>query len=121
MYIEPEWHASELMEWVRNELPEGKIYSNDPFAVYVLTERRADHAPSRSVYDSVNDLGDFVAAARAHDKNVYFVMFNDKYLKLGIGGPYHTPQSYFTADELASVMDLELLADLDDGACYRLK
>lgn len=121
MYVESEWHESELMEWVREELPEGKIYSNDPLAVYVLAGRRADRAPSRKAYASVHDLGSFVTSARAQGTDVFFVMFNDKYNKLGIASIQHSPQGYFTADDLASVMDLELLVDFDDGACYRLK
>jgi hypothetical protein len=121
MYGESEWHDSELMQWVRDELPEGKIYSNDQLAVYVLTGRRADRAPLRKVYGSVDNLGAFVTTARAQGPNVFFVMFNDKYVKLGMSSYYHFPQDYFTAEELASVMDLELLAELVDGACYRLK
>ena len=121
MYSESAWHDSELMQWVRDELPEGTIYSNDQLAVYVLAGRRARRAPLRNDYGSVDNLGDFVTTVRAQGPNVFFVMFNDKYVKLGLSSYYHFPQNYFTAEELASVMDLELLADLDDGACYRLK
>jgi len=103
-YSSPVWQDSPLMAWLRLHPLQGRIYSNDPEAVYILTGATAERTPN-----CYADVGDF--ARRISSSQGGYIVWTNIW-----------PRDYLLdLRELISRYDLEESASFSDGAIYRIR
>lgn len=112
-YAAGSWEDSATLGFVREAVPTGALYSNDPFAIVYWTGEEARLSPRRYPYRSpesaVNDLPE-VREALESGGEVYLVWFDG------------VPRDFLLSPaELAMILELEPIVRLDDGTVYRLR
>ena len=107
------WQFSELADYLRENPPEGKTFSNFPDGIYALTRLSASLSPAkypRHSPESTTDDLDFLAAKLDKQENVYLAWFN-----------YNSRRLLYELDELSSNFELILIIEKSDGALYEIK
>jgi len=112
-YASPAWRDSATVAFVREELPHGVIYSNDPFAIWYQTSREARLSPRRHAYQSPQTATDDVPALRValeSGEDVYLIWFDT------------VPRDFLLSlAGLNAILELEPIARIGDGAVYRVR
>ena len=102
--------ASPTIQYMQAHLATGWIFSNLANQTYMLADRRTQH---RWLPGRLDDLAPWLAARRQRADDSYVIFFHgrhpDRYY------PYR-----FNAADLRAQADLALLADLADGAVFRV-
>jgi 4-amino-4-deoxy-L-arabinose transferase-like glycosyltransferase len=101
------WHNSDLINCIRENPPEGTIYSNNPDAIYAISGIPAMYTPKK---DSLPEYGfeKFKGSLAAGTKS-YIVWFND-----------NNPSTIYNVNELGLHFKMELVAELNDGKIYAI-
>jgi len=102
-YATVEWQRSPTLQWVREHKMTGKIYSNAPDALYILTGTTGNTTLSRT-----DDIKEF-RQTTSPDKN-YLVWFNDV-----------DRSNLYNAQEIASMFETKKVAAFADGKVYLFK
>ncbi|MGH2588413.1 MAG: hypothetical protein ACRDJE_26125, partial [Dehalococcoidia bacterium] len=112
-YASPVWRDSETLAFLRTELPQGVVYSNDPFAIWYQTSREARLSPRRHAYQSPQTATDDIPALREaleSGEDVYLVWFDT------------VPRDFLLSlAGLNAILELEPIARIVDGAVYRVR
>jgi hypothetical protein len=98
------WRKSPVIEWLRTHTLDGQIYSNVADVIYFLTGTNAKMSPNRS-----DDISQFIKSLPS-EVNKYLVWFNTE-----------QNREIYDLQELASVIEIEQMAILPDGAIYLFK
>jgi hypothetical protein len=102
------WRESPTIQWLQAHPLEGKVYSNAPDVVYILTGRAAHLSPCRSV--DVSELRNSLSSGLDH----YVVWFD-------IGWFDEWRSHCYDMRKLASIFDIEEVATFSDGGIYLLR
>jgi hypothetical protein len=94
------WHQSPLINWLKEHPPKGKIFSNEPFAIYVICGFEARLSPRHG------DMENFKRQMSSEQPN-YLVWFNK-----------HWRKYLYNLEELNSQFKLIPLETLPDGAVF---
>lgn len=108
------WRESSLMEWVRTHPLEGRVYSNAPDAIYILTGMPARKSPRKDLYNSTATTTDNISKFRkllTSESDTYLVWFNEVRWR----------DYLYSVEELGSSFDLEIVATCSDGDVYVVK
>lgn len=111
-YGKDAWQESPLIKWVRCNKLEGKIYSNEPYALYILTGFVASYSPMTTVPISR------VAAELPHHKNCLIVWFKESFdskTRFFMGA-----DQLYSLKQLHSLFKIEEVAVFDDGYVFRI-
>jgi hypothetical protein len=113
-YSTTAWRNSPLMEWIRIHPLEGNVYTNSPFAIYLLNDQCARLSPRKHEYQSRATMTDDIpklTKVLASKSQAYLVWFNieKKYDYL------------YSVEELRSIFNLETVATYPDGEVYLVK
>ena len=95
------WRSSPVINWLKEHPPQGKIFSNEPFAIYLMCGFSARLSPSRA-----DGLENFKRQMSAEQPN-YLVWHAN-----------HWRTYLYDLKELNSAFTLKLLAELQDGAVF---
>lgn len=100
IYNKPAWKNSETLAWLRikENVPYGNIFSNDPYAIYYFTDKNAHRVPRR-----MYSLEQLHQGAREGD---YLVWWRDK--------------DFFSIETLATHYRLEEKARTDDAVIFTM-
>ncbi len=108
------WRESPTIDFVERLAPGERdvIYSDDPWAIRILTHRTASLSPERVFYrssEAANDISDFVGSwpEGGHGLLVWFGRTGKEWL--------------FTPPDLQTIADFDTLAELDDGTIYSVR
>ncbi len=108
------WGESALIQHLRSFPLEGKVYSNAPDAIYVLTGFSAAVSPRKYSYASpntpTNDL-DRLERSLVSEGDTYLVWFDD----------FRSANTLFGVSEIRARFNIEVVASKDDGAVYIFK
>ncbi len=112
-YNTPTWRESSLMEWIRTHPLEGRVYSNAPDAIYILTGMSARMSPRKDLYNSTATTTDNISKFRkllTSETDTYLAWFENK------------KKAYlYNIEELSSSFAMEILATCSDGSVYFIK
>ena len=108
------WVNSDLMDYLKTHQLPGKIYSNVPHGVYVITGVSAKLSPCRELPFTAqglptNDLARLAETLRISEDDVYLVWFDNRQAR-----------HFYTVPELRIFFDLEPVVMLSDGSIYRI-
>jgi 4-amino-4-deoxy-L-arabinose transferase-like glycosyltransferase len=113
-FSKPRWRESETLGYLRDNSPDGLLYSNIPHVVYLYTQLRTVESPREHYFDSrrtkTNDLAEF-RGVLAGEGEIRMVWFEDEE-----PNDYHYP-----LDELREYFDFKLVSEFEDGAIYRVE
>lgn len=102
IFATSEWQESEVIKYLRGNAKNGRVYSNNPDAIYVLTDIYARFNPPREEFDKLKK-------SLKDEECMYFVLFNSGWGNLaGI-------------EDLKSRFDVELVLESEHGSIYRVK
>jgi hypothetical protein len=107
------WVTSPLIEWLRKNPLEGHFYSNNPDALYILTDISARRSPVRSSYNSNRGTG-------VNGENLFkrYPALDGGLLVWFDSNPF---KFHFTPDELKGMCHLVPINEFSDGIIYRIK
>jgi 4-amino-4-deoxy-L-arabinose transferase-like glycosyltransferase len=113
-YISKTWEDSQLIALV-DTLPEGTtIYSNEPYAIYIITGRPASSIPSRidarALRDNDQYLSELAAMREQLLRNSGYVIYFSKLW------PAYMPRE----EEIVSQIGLDVVMRVYDGAIYTI-
>ena len=100
-YNSVQYRESPLIKWVQTNRLDGLIYSNAPDPIYFLTGITARASPVRDT-----DIMEWKSATSINSN--YLVWFNN----------FELPVWYYDLQELSSILKLEKMAEVDDGAVF---
>jgi len=102
-YATTEWQKSPTLQWVQENKANGKIYSNAPDAVYILTRTTGNTTLSKT-----GNIKEFRQSTSPGDN--YLVWFNgvDK-------------DNLYDTQEFASIFEVKKVATFSDGKVYRFE
>jgi len=102
-YGTTEWRESALVDWLRRNPLSGRIYTNAPEAMYILTGIRAEKGPSNS---AINDSDE---RANASDTSIYLLCFAPRDRAVPCDFAY-----------IRHLFELRPIVTLSDGVVYLL-
>lgn len=107
------WRNSEIVDYLKNTPIAGTIYTNEPWALYMLAGMSTHQAPRKHLFHSpastTNDLDHFRDTV-SETKNVYLIWINR------LDRPY-----LYTLEELGTDFRLESLQEFSDGTIYTVR
>jgi len=109
------WRNSTLTHWLKANPLDGAIYTNDPYAIYILTQTAATSSPSRFPYSEISRssiaASRFRAAIATDVQDTYLVWIeNDTLLD--------PKRAFEDFGNIFSMFDLEEIARFADGGIY---
>ena len=106
------WRESQLLEYIRTELPAGAVASNAPEPIYYYAAIGAHFCPQKHLYNSpayrADNLADFKSSCRQSDCG-YLVWFD------AIARPH-----LYSLDELKREFRLDELVRFPEGTIYQM-
>lgn len=112
-YSTTAWRQSSLIGWLRNNRLDGKILSNAPDALYILTGISSRISPRKHQYASsdtgADDLNKIKSGFLRVEGKTYLVWHDKKHREY-----------LYDPEELRSVIELRKLVTFSDGQIYRL-
>ena len=108
------WRGSEIIDYLNKHTELGKeyeLYSNEPEAVYILTNYKTSRSPVKTFYNSrqIYNIKQDQEEAWLNAEKVCLIWFNE------------TNRNFlFTIDDLKKDLNLTEVADLKDGKIYML-
>jgi len=107
------WVESDLISYLKSSELTGKIYTNEPSAVYALTGQIYEQSPEKFAYESqvpTQDLLRFQADLQSRGV-LYIVWFDTEWWQGWL----------YDIDELDNVCDIERIVAREDGGVYRMR
>lgn len=111
------WRKSETIAWLRTHQLQGRIFSNDPAAVYLLTGYRVAYPPAVRTYYGATSTGlreqkrrffNFMSSVASSD-GAYLIWFLP-----------HWRTILCSPDQLRDLCQIEVVTELKDGCIMRL-
>lgn len=107
------WRASQTMAYVRNEVPDVPIYTNNVPALYFLADRMASFTPAKLNPASGEPIEEY--PHRLHEMRETLKEEDGRLVIVGAG-----PRGRYPADQFLELTEgLLLLAEFGDGLVYR--
>jgi len=107
-YASRAWQESETIVWLRNHSLDRELFSNDPAALYLLTERSAQPSPQKYALNSRARLPDPLPAFAQKSRGGCLVWFK------------RASGLYSPLPELESAVPLTPVREFADGAIYAI-
>jgi len=107
------WQNSETIAYLRSTLPDGRIFTNESGAIYILTEVQARLTPRMFYFQTRTPVADDTRQLREcieADGVAYVVWFH------GVDRPY-----LLDLKELKQMFEFEVVSELADGSVYRVQ
>jgi 4-amino-4-deoxy-L-arabinose transferase-like glycosyltransferase len=111
-YQRRSWHESPILDALRKDRPVGPVYTNAPDALFFFLGRTGEMSPRRAAgsWDEPAPVLDELAGMWPPEEEALLIWFDRQ------------QRSYlFTADELATIADIEPLVTFEDGALYSVR
>jgi hypothetical protein len=109
-YTSANWRSSGLVAYLNQHPPSGRILSNAPFTIYLLTGMSARMSPRKFEYRSVEPITSDLMRLKeelASGDNIVLAWFNRE-----------ESARLYSAQELGTLSALEVVTSTDDGALY---
>ncbi len=110
-YGKDAWQKSPLIQWLRNKHIEEKVYSNEPYALYILTGIVASYSPITTV-----PLSQFVSTLPNYNKCL-LIWFNEMFN--GKKRFFMQTEQLYPLDLLKNFFKMEEVVIFEDGSIYK--